>query len=45
MGFVPIGDICVTEDLADTVRTLKRKTLPPCYSKEDLKIGRGECEE
>jgi len=43
LSFVPIGDIFFTAYLADMVRTYKRKTLPPSYSKED-KHGREECE-
>jgi len=35
-SFVPMGDIFFTADLADVVRTYRRKTLPPSYSKEDL---------
>ena len=36
MNFVPIGDVFFTVDLADMLRTNKRKTLPNSYSKENL---------
>jgi hypothetical protein len=37
INVVLIGDYFIAADRADMVRTYKRKTLPPSYSKEDLK--------
>ena len=39
VNIVLIGDFFITAGLADKVRTYKRKTLPPSYSKEDLKAA------